>query len=149
MALSSPVVLQPDFVCGEHGVFCIRVNRPKEEIPETTTCPQCDTRCSRKEYEPISGAPSLGSVYRSWNENANEMRRDPMTQAKYQAQHMQDEQRDMGNLNVPKITDEGLQVAAARIDADNKGKIKRTSPEERAKQGALRTARKNKEKRNL
>ena len=75
------------------------------------------------------------------------MRRDPYTQAKYQAQHMQDEQRDMGNLDVPKITEEGLQVAAARIDVDNKGKIKRTSPEDRAKQSVLSRAKKNREKR--
>ena len=148
MTLSSPVVLQPDFVCKEHGVFCIRVSRPKEEVPETTTCPQCDTRCSRKEYEPISGAPSLGSVYRSWNENANEMRRDPMTQAKYQTQHMRDEQRDQGNLDVPKITEEGLQVVAARIDADNKGKIKRVSPEERAKRNIMQRAKERREKKN-
>ena len=60
---------------------------------------------------------------------------------------MQDEQRDMGNLNVPKITEEGLQVAAARIDADNKGKIKRTSPEDRAKQDLMKRAKKNREKR--
>ena len=140
MSLSSPVVLHPDFVCKEHGVFCIRVSRPKEEIPETTTCPQCNEKCSRREDKPILGAPNLGSVYRSWDENANEMRRDPMTQAKYQAQHMRDEQRDMGNLDVPKITEEGLQVVAARIDADNKGKIKRTSPEERAKQDIMQRA---------
>jgi len=149
MAMSSQTVLQPDYVCAEHGVFSIRVSRPEEEVPEATPCPQCDERCPRREDKPISGAPGLGSVYRSWDENANEQRRDPMTQAKYQAQHMQDEQRDMGNLNVPKITEEGLQVAATRIDADNKGKIKRVSPEDRAKQAALKTAKKNREKRRL
>ena len=140
MAMSSQTVLQPDYVCAEHGVFSIRVSRPEEEVPEATPCPQCDKKCARRPDKPISGAPGLGSVYRSWDENANEQRRDPMTQAKYQAQHMRDEQRDQGNYAVPKITEAGLQVAAARIDADNKRGASRTSPEERAKRAALRTA---------
>ena len=137
------------FSCPQHGEFDVFIPF-SQDVPREADCPvvKHGRNCCEISRHVLK-APSGIIIRNTWNDNANEMRRDPYTQAKYQAQHMQDEQRDMGNLDVPKITEEGLQVAAARIDADDKGKIKRTSPEERAKQSALKTARKNKEKRNL
>ena len=137
------------FECPRHGEFDIFLHF-SQDVPQEADCPVVShgrNCCEISRH--VLKAPAGILIKNTWNDNANKMRRDPYTQAKYQAQHMQDEQRDQGNYDIPNIGEAGLQVAAARIDADNKGKIKRTSPEERAKQGALRTARKNKEKRNL
>lgn len=136
------------FSCPRHGEFDVLLHF-SQDVPQEANCPvvKHGRNCCEISRHVLK-APAGIIIKNTWNDNANEMRRDPYTQARYQAQHMRDEQRDMGNLDVPKITEEGLQVVAARIDADNKGKIKRTSPKERAKRAVLSTARKNKEKRN-
>ena len=134
------------FECPHHGEFDVFIPF-SQDVPQEADCPVVKHGRSCCEISKhVLKAPSGIIIKNTWNDNANEQRRDPYTQAKYQAQHMRDEQRDQGNLGAPKITEAGLQVAAARIDADNKGKIKRTSPEERAKQSVLRTAKKNREK---
>ncbi len=135
------------FECPRHGEFDVLL-RFSQDVPQEANCPEVTNgrRCCEISKHVLK-IPAGIIIKNTWNDNANEMRRNPYVQAQYQAQHMQDEQRDMGNLDVPKITEEGLQVAAARIDADDKGKIKRTSPEDRAKQDIMKRAKKNREKR--
>ena len=137
------------FECPRHNEFDVFVSF-SQDVPQEADCPVVEHgRACCEISRHVLKAPAGIIIRNTWNDNANEQRQNPYVQAKYQAQHMQDEQRDMGNLGVPKITEAGLQVAAARIDADNKGQIKRTSPEERAKQSVLRTAKKNREKRDV
>ena len=94
--------------CEAHGEFDILLSF-RDDVPQTAHCLTC-------------GAPSLHiikppagiKVVRGWNEQANEMQRDPYTQAKYQATHMYHEQKDLG-VRVDKPTEAGIQAAAAEI----------------------------------
>ena len=136
------------YSCPQHGEFDVFLHF-SQGVPQEADCPVVKhgrTCCEISKH--VLKAPAGIIIRNTWNDNANEMRRNPYVQAKYQAQHMQDEQRDQGNLDVPKITEEGLQVVAARIDADNKGKIKRVSPEERAKRDIIQRAKERREKKN-
>src|SRR3990167_10701745 len=94
--------------CDLHGEFDIHLSF-RDDVPQTAHCLTC-------------GAPSLHiikppagiKVVRGWNEQANEMQRDPYTQAMYQAKHTYHEQKDMG-VRVDKPTEAGIQAAAAEI----------------------------------
>ena len=97
-----------------------------EDVLPSRHCPECGTPSVHVLRAPAGGI----KVVRTWNDDANEMRRDPYTQARYQAEHTYNESRDSG-MDVDKVTEAGLQAAAATIDAENKGP-KKPSVEERA-----------------
>lgn len=108
------------YSCPRHKEFDVSVPF-SQDVPQTAECPEKPHgRACCEIAKHVLKAPSGILIKSTWNDNANEMRRDPYTQAKYQAQHMRDEQRDQGNLNLPEVTEEGLQVVAARIDKENK-----------------------------
>lgn len=78
-------------------------------MPETSPCITC-----KEEGRHVLRAPACKFNY-TWNDQANEARRNPYTQAKTQSWNMYHEQRDMG-VRVGKPTEAGIQVAAAAID---------------------------------
>ena len=59
-------------------------------------------------------APAVVNIKHTWNERANELQRDPYTQAKSQLENVYNENRDQG-LDTPKPTEESIQVAAKEI----------------------------------
>ena len=94
--------------CPEHGEFDIPLSF-KDDIPHSWHCPCCG------ESSPHIIKPPAGiKVVRTWNEQANDQQRDPYTQARAQAYNMYHEQKDAG-VEVAKPTEEGIQVAAAKI----------------------------------
>jgi hypothetical protein len=122
--MSSKVILQPDFTCKKHGDFRIRVNRPAEEVPKKSPCPECGKKSSPKKYPPLTPGGHGGTKFsQTWDEQANEARRTPYDQAKAQMKNNYNEQRDAGN-HPSKPTEKGIQEAAKQIDRDNKGQVR-------------------------
>ena len=104
-----------EYRCLTHGAFDLHLGW--DESPSAPRqCPLCG-----KSSVWILRAPAGGAHFaRTWNEKANDMRRDPYTQAKAQIDQVYSEQKDQGK-HPAKITEEGIQAAAREIDKDNKG----------------------------
>lgn len=83
------------------------------KVPPTITCPTC-----KQKIKHIISAPAIVDVKRDWNENANEFRRDPYTQAKAQLKNKQREDAERG-IRIDKVNEEGLQAGAAAIHDSN------------------------------
>ena len=94
--------------CPKHGEIDV-ITSFRDDVAKQKECPECG-RDSGHIIKPPAGIV----IARTWNDNANEWQRDPYTQAKAQATNMQNEQKNMG-VDVPEITEEGLQVSAERI----------------------------------
>lgn len=93
--------------CPEHGEFPV-VFISTTDATWAQPCPACGLMS-----EWAARAPASKFKY-TWNDNANEMRRDPYTQAKYQAKHAYHEQKDLGQ-EAPKPTEDGIQAGAKRM----------------------------------
>ena len=110
------------YECPKHGELDYYFSW-EDEVTETLPCSECSVDSVH-----ILKAPSGGAHFsRTWNEKANDYRRDPYTQAKAQINQVYNEQRDQGK-RPSKITEEGIQVAAREIDKDNKGLSKKRDP---------------------
>ncbi len=103
------------YECGEHGrqdVFTRTFDILKERPCQT--CGQNAKICVT--------APSRHNIERTWNDKANEYRRDPYTQAKAQLTNLRREtlervERDCDRPTGP-ITEEAIQVGAKAIAAE-------------------------------
>lgn len=90
-------------------------------VAQSLTCPKCG-----EDSEHIFYPPSI-RVKRTWNDGANEIRRDPYTQAKSQINNTINDFRDQG-LSLPKANDEMYTEAAKQI---NKHKEKTLTDEQK------------------
>ena len=109
--------------CPKHGEFDIRLSF-RDDVPQATHCLTCGAPSLHIIKPPAAaivrdgtgGGRGNGAVRKqlAWDTQANEMQRDPYTQAMYQAKHMVQEQRDMG-VRIDKPTEAGIQAAAAEI----------------------------------
>lgn len=102
-----------EYRCDEHGGFDI-ITSFADPVARSVNCPECGASSAH-----VLRAPAGIVIKNTWNDDANEMRRDPYTQARYQAEHSNAEARELG-IVPPKITEESLQLGAATIDAENK-----------------------------
>ena len=84
MSINSIVIRQPEFLCKSHGIFSIRVERPREEIPEKSPCPECNKKCPPRPERKIEGGPSHVAFKYSWEDKANKARANPAEQMKSQ-----------------------------------------------------------------
>ena len=109
--------------CEAHGEFDVLLSF-RDDVPQTAHCLTCGAVSPHILKPPaaaiVKGGTGAGrgngAVRKqlAWDTQANEMQRDPYTQARYQATHMYHEQKDMG-VKVDKPTEAGLQAAAAEI----------------------------------
>ena len=97
-----------EYQCDKHGPFDIHLTW-EEDVLSTYPCPIC-----REEGRHILRAPAAKFEY-TWNDQANEARRTPYTQAKAQSWNMYNEQRDMG-VRLDKPTESYIETAAAILD---------------------------------
>ena len=97
-----------EYNCNKDGAFDIHLTFA-EDVPETSPCLSCG-----KSSRHVLRAPAAKFEY-TWNDQANEARRTPYTQAKSQSWNMYNEQRDMG-VRVDKPTEESIQTAAGALD---------------------------------
>lgn len=98
-----------EYQCEADGAFDIHLTFV-EDVPKTSPCPDCGVEGRHVLRVPAGGA----HFARTWNEQANEARRDPYTQAKAQSWNMYNEQRDMGvRVDIP--TEESIQVGAKAV----------------------------------
>lgn len=95
------------------------------EVPPRIDCPTCGQKIKH-----IISAPAIVDIRRDWNENANEYRRDPYTQAKAQIRNKQREDLER-DIPIQKISEEGIQAGAAAIHDSNTKR--RPSIEQKAK----------------
>ena len=101
-----------EYHCDKDGPFDIRMSFA-EDVPMTYPCLECGA-----EGRHVLRAPAVKFEY-TWNDQANEARRTPYTQAKAQSWNTYNEQRDMG-VRMGKPTEESIQVAAAALDHSEK-----------------------------
>ncbi len=97
-----------EYHCDKDGAFDIHLTFA-EDVPATYPCLECG-----EEGRHVLRAPA-SKFARTWNEQANDARRTPYTQAKAQSWNMYHEQRDMG-VRLDKPTEETIQTAAAALD---------------------------------
>ncbi len=97
-----------EYHCHADGAFDIDLTFA-EDVPKTSPCPDCGV-----EGRHVLRAPASKFEY-TWNDQANEARRTPYTQAKAQSWNTYNEQRDMG-VRLDKPTEASIQTAAAAID---------------------------------
>ena len=98
-----------EFACPIHGLFDVFTRMGG--TPDEATCMHED--CSER-GERIFSAPARVNVRRTWNDKANDYRRDPYTQAKAQLTNMDREEQERGAKPM-KITEEAIQVGARAI----------------------------------
>ena len=98
-----------EYLCKSDGPFDVHLTFA-EDVPITYPCPHCGAG-GRHVLRPPAGL----KFARTWNEQANECRRDTYTQAKAQSWNMYNEQRDLG-VRVDKPTEASIQVAASALD---------------------------------
>ncbi len=115
------------YECPEHGTFEI-FTRIIGEVPKTAICEAvtdfdhgCD--CGRPAKLAVT-APSRHNIEQTWNDKANEYRRDPYTQAKAQLTNfhrgeLEHIERDCDRPENP-VTEEAIQIGAGEIDKQNK-----------------------------
>ncbi len=96
-----------EYHCRQHGPFDIILTF-HDDVPASAPCPECGS-----EGRHVLRAPAAHFA-RTWNEQANEARRDPYTQAKTQAWNCYNEQRDQG-VRMDEPTEAGIQVGAKGI----------------------------------
>ena len=126
------------FRCPAHGEFDINIPF-SQDIPPTVRCKQTvpccdgDKGCHRAYCSIVSphvikapagivvqGGTGAGRGHSqarkdsAWDTKVNEQQHDPYTQAKYQLDHVYNEQRDMGH-DVPKVTEASIQETAKQI----------------------------------
>jgi len=122
--------------CPSHGEFDIRLSF-SQDVPQTYPCTGswcgddacCDPcgRASPHVIKPpagiiVQGGTGAGRGHTqarkdaAWDARANEQQHDPYTQAKYQLDHVYNEQKAMGG-DVPKPTEASIQEAARQIAA--------------------------------
>ena len=94
--------------------YSVDVYKPIAALNRKEHCERCNGKMVRILRSPAGGA----HFDRTWNEKANDMRRDPYTQAKAQADAVYNEQNDLGK-HPEKTSEEGLQIAAKAIDKGN------------------------------
>ncbi len=96
-----------EYHCNADGAFDIHLTFA-EDVPKTYTCMTC-----KEEARHVLRAPAAKFEY-TWNDQANEARRNPYIQAKTQSWNSYNEQRDMG-VRLEKPTEKSIQTAAAAI----------------------------------
>lgn len=94
------------------------------KVPSKIDCPTCG-----KQINHTISAPAVIDIKRDWNENANEYRRDPYTQAKAQINNRAREDAERG-IPLQKVNEEGIQAAAKGIHEE---KYQRLNVEQKAK----------------
>ena len=105
------------YECSEHGrqdVFTRTF-----DVLKTRPCPKCG-----KASKICVTAPSRHDIKRTWNDKANEYRRDPYTQAKAQLSNLyrgdlEHIERDCDRMENP-VNEEAIQIGAREIDKQNK-----------------------------
>jgi len=97
-----------EYNCDKDGPFDIHLTFA-EDVPKTSLCPACGSSGRH-----VLRAPAAKFEY-TWNDQANEARRTPYTQAKAQSWNNYNEQRDVG-VRLEKPTEAGIQVAAKALD---------------------------------
>ena len=105
------------YVCKTHDKQDVyfRTYDVKSEYP----CPECG-----KMSKHVISAPGVVDIKLTWNDKANDYRRDPYTQAKAQMRNLDRSEQERNGAAPMKVTEEQLQVVAKRIDAGNKTKTK-------------------------
>lgn len=114
------------YECEVHGEFDLTLSF-RDEVPQEVPCPHSCGECEEAGYEKpcqrmavhVIKPPAGVKFARTWNEKANEYQRDPYTQAKAQTENAYNTAREHGNPAI-RPTEEGIQVAAAQIDKQNK-----------------------------
>lgn len=101
------------YFCETDGEFDIQQSFA-EEVRKTIKCVTCGKTSKHVLY-----APAGIKIERTWNEKANDIRRDPYTQAKAQAENNYHEQKDLG-IELPKSNEEQIQAAAKAIATPTK-----------------------------
>ncbi len=96
-----------EYLCNTDGPFDVTLTF-HDDVPASAPCPVCGS-----EGRHVLRAPAAHFA-RTWNEQANEARRDPYTQAKTQAWNCYNEQRDQGII-MDRPTEAGIQVGAQGI----------------------------------
>lgn len=97
-----------EYNCPNDGAFDIHMSFA-EDVPRCKDCPTCGL-----DSRHVLRAPEA-KFARTWNEQANEARRNPYTQATAQSWNSYHEQRNLG-VQLDKPTEAGIQVAAAALD---------------------------------
>jgi hypothetical protein len=103
-----------EYECRDHGrteVFLRGL-----DVPQMHSCPGCG-----KPIPHVVSAPALIEIQKTWNDKANYCRVNPYEQAKQQFKNLSDENQEHFDHKPLKITEAGLQAAAAQIDRDNRG----------------------------
>ena len=101
------------YLCTKDGEFEHKQSI-KSSVTQTLECPKCGEDSKHIFYPPTI------RVIRTWNDGANEIRRDPYTQAKSQLNSTVDEFKNQG-VDVPKGKDKTYIKMAEAID-NSKGK---------------------------
>ncbi len=103
------------YLCTRHGEFEVSVPF-SEDVPQEVDCPTKDNDracCGISRH--VLKAPAGITIKRTWNEKANEYRRNPRTQAEAQLDNSYHEQKDMGK-DVAKPTEKDIQKATKKIE---------------------------------
>ena len=105
------------YECPEHGQHDVFTRT--FDILKVRPCEKCG-----KDSKICITAPSRHNIERTWNDKANEYRRDPYTQAKAQLTNMHREslehvERDCDREPDP-VQEEAIQIGAREIDKQNK-----------------------------
>ena len=105
------------YSCPRHKEFDVSVPF-SEDVPQTAECPMKEKsgRVCCEISKHILKTPAGVKFKRTWNEQANEARRDPYTQAKTAFENSYNEAKDDG-MNPVKPTEKQLQAAAKKIGA--------------------------------
>jgi len=109
------------------------------DVPQTHEC-----SCGKPAFLVIS-APSVINVKRDWNDKASDQQRNPYEQARAQLNNMANEARDRAELHgtpPTKITEANIQEAAKQIDAEQRTRATRPTPQQRQVRHARKQARK-------
>ena len=103
------------YLCTRHGEFEVSVPF-SQDVPQEADCPTKDNGracCGISRH--VLKAPAGITIKRTWNEKANEYRRNPRTQAEAQLDNSYHEQKDMGK-EVRKPTEKDIQKATKKIE---------------------------------
>jgi hypothetical protein len=103
-----------EYECRDHGRTEVFLRG--FDVPQMHSCPGCG-----KPIPHVVSAPALIDIQKTWNDKANYCRVNPYEQAKQQFKNLSDENQEHFDHKPLKITEAGLQAAAAQIDRDNRG----------------------------
>lgn len=110
------------------------------DVPPERPCPLCGQPAVH-----VISAPALVDVKRDWNDQASDMQRNPYEQAKAQLNNMANESREQQERqDVPptRITEEAVQTAAKQIDAEQRTRGTRPTPQQKQVAHARKQSRK-------